>query len=494
MTMLRFLLPIVLLVGCVSPTKTTATSSENEPTTNTAKESATTEKQIVFEAADGTTVDAFEGSLQVPENRSANNSRSLTLKYVRFPATGQQQGSPIVYLAGGPGGSGIETAKHQRFPLFMAMREFGDVIAFDQRGTGASNDLPNCSSSIEINVTSKTSDEEYFETQRAALAECLGFWKSKGIDIHGYNTVENAADLDALRVHLGAEKISLWGISYGTHLSLAAMKQMDQHLDRVIIASVEGLSQTVKLPARSDLYFDRLQAAINTSPTAKENFPDIQKLIGSVLDRLEAEPMQLNIPVQSGEPIPFLLQRRDMQQITAALVADPARASLILNVYRAIDAGDTNFIAGILARGIDPNETTISFRPMSYLMDIASGTSPERRAMVTHQAQTALVGLHMNFSMPLEDVDPSLVLGENFRKPPVSNVPTLVLSGTLDGRTYPQSAQEATIGLTNRQTVTIKNGGHNLFMLSPEVTHTIEEFMRGETVDGREIFIELPDF
>ncbi len=167
------------------------------------------ETSIVFEAQSGEKVDAFEGSLSVPENRAAENSREITLKYVRFPATGNKPGAPIIYLAGGPGGSGIQTAKYNRFPLFMAMREFGDVIAFDQRGTGASNDLPNCTSSEHISKTEPVSDEVYFQTQRDAFAECLEFWGKEGVDIYGYTTRENASDLDDLRKHLGAEKINL---------------------------------------------------------------------------------------------------------------------------------------------------------------------------------------------------------------------------------------------------------------------------------------------
>ena len=114
--------------------------------------------------------------------------------------------------------------------------------------------------------------------------------------------------------------------------------------------------------------------------------------------------------------------------------------------------------------------------------------------MITQQAETALMGPHMNFSMHLETVDASLDLGETFRSAPVSDVPTLLISGTLDGRTYPESGQEATAGLSNRQTVIVENGGHNVFMQSPEVTTVIQDFMRGETVDGREIYIELPEF
>ena len=153
------------------------------------------ETPIMFEASSGQSVAAFAGAFTVSENRDDPDSRTLTLKYVRFPATGDAGGSPIIYLAGGPGGSGIQTAKHQRFPMFMAMRAFGDVIAFDQRGTGASNDAPNCVSSQINDDTARLSDAQHIKMQKDALSECLGFWQSQGVDVHGYTTPQNVADL-----------------------------------------------------------------------------------------------------------------------------------------------------------------------------------------------------------------------------------------------------------------------------------------------------------
>ena len=76
-----------------------------------------------FETVDGEKVRAELGTLTVPENRSKKDSRTIQLKFVRFKSTSETPGSPIVYLAGGPGGSGIDTARGSRFPLFMALRE-----------------------------------------------------------------------------------------------------------------------------------------------------------------------------------------------------------------------------------------------------------------------------------------------------------------------------------------------------------------------------------
>ncbi len=269
---------------------------------------------------------------------------------------------------------------------------------------------------------------------------------------------------------------------------------MDDHVERVVMTAIEGLDQTVKQPVRSDQYFERLQAAIDGVPEAKAKYPDVKALIKRVLNRLAEAPLLLEVQMRDGSSAPYLLQKRELQQFTGGMVSDPARVVHILKIYSALDAGNLEPVAKVISRFVDPADTAVSFRPMSYLMDVASGSGVERREMIVEQAETSLLGLHMNFSMHLETVEPSLDLGDEFRLPPESDVPTLVLSGTLDGRTYPESGQEATIGLSNRQTVKVVNGGHNLFMLSPDVTAVIQDFMRGEDVDGRVITVDLPKF
>ena len=77
-----------------------------------------------FEASNGTKVEAEKGTFLVPENRSDPNTRQIEIGFVRFRSTSENPGAPIVYLAGGPGGTGVGTARRWRFPLFMAMREF----------------------------------------------------------------------------------------------------------------------------------------------------------------------------------------------------------------------------------------------------------------------------------------------------------------------------------------------------------------------------------
>ncbi|MDF2178651.1 alpha/beta hydrolase [Aliiglaciecola sp. CAU 1673] len=449
------------------------------------------EQAFEFVADSGEKVSAYRGELQVPEFRGDENSRLIPLRYVRFAATTDKPGAPIVYLAGGPGGSAVAAAKWRRFPLFMALREFGDVIALEQRGTGDSNILPECQPDQELPHQQGFTDEQFIQQYRQAFAGCLTFWREQGVDVRGYNTNESVADLDALRQHLGAQKLSLWGISYGTHLALAAVKLMPEKLDKIILASVEGLDQTIKLPAQTDAYFARLQQAIDGNEQLKAQFPDVQALMRRVHDKLEKSPQLLNLADEQQPAQPFMLQRRDMQRLASAMVADPAWVLQLLKLYQAADHGVYAPVSQVIRRYYKPAES-LKFSPMSTLMDVASGIDEKRKAQVSEQAETALLKDYLNPSLFLDGVAPELDLGNDFRTNPKAEIPALVLSGTLDGRTYIDSQREAVRGLSNKVEVTVVNGGHNLFMISPKVTETIKAFMAGKTLSETRIDVPFP--
>ena len=88
-----------------------------------------------FKGWQGQDTDAERGFLDVAEDRRDPRSRKIRLSYVRFASTAAKPGPPIVYLAGGPGGTATRALSGPRFPIMMALREVADVIAFDQRGS-----------------------------------------------------------------------------------------------------------------------------------------------------------------------------------------------------------------------------------------------------------------------------------------------------------------------------------------------------------------------
>ena len=207
-------------------------------------------KPYTFENEKGEKVESEFGTLLVPENRSNPQSNLIELAFVRFKSTSKNPGPPIVYLAGGPGGSGIGTAKGTRFPLFMALREIADVIAFDQRGTGHSKPNLGCYDRLAMPLDVAPSREaalKELRAERTQLRLVTGATVQR-VDLTGYNTNESADDLEDLRKALGAKQISLWSISYGTHLAFATMRRHPKSIHRAILAGIEGPDHTYKLP------------------------------------------------------------------------------------------------------------------------------------------------------------------------------------------------------------------------------------------------------
>jgi pimeloyl-ACP methyl ester carboxylesterase len=436
-----------------------------------------------FRAASGTTVNAQLGELTVPEHRGKTGTRQIRLRYVRFPATTRTPGAPIVYLAGGPGGSGIETARRERFPMFMALREVADVIALDQRGTGQSNDIPVCDSGVSSASDAPLTSEIVEQGMREAAIVCQRFWRERGVDLAGYTTAENASDLDDLREALGARKITLWGISYGSHLAFAALKQMSPRLDHVVIASGEGLSQTVKMPAHTDAYFARLSAALRAGNPGVDT-PDVPALIRRVHARLEREPVTVGS---------LAIGKYDVQLLAASSIADPSGAVRLIKLYEAMDRGDFSQPAQLL-RAFVRTTAPIKMNGMPEAMDIASGISDADLATIREQAKTSLLGDTLNFPMPhLRGALGVPDLGEGFRAPVKTNVPTLLIMGTLDGRTYLEAQAENLSGFTNARQLFVANAGHNVYMTSPEITPAVVAFLRGEKPPAR-IAIDPPQW
>jgi pimeloyl-ACP methyl ester carboxylesterase len=433
-----------------------------------------------FTAGNGTKVDAERGTFAVPEDRDDPNSRTINLSFVRFKSTSPNPGPPIIYLAGGPGGAGTGTAQGARFPLFMALREVADVIAFDQRGTGLSQRPPLCLAQNAPSTDTPLTRAIIVAFYRTELARCFDWWTAQGIAIDGYTTLENAHDIDDLRRALGVEKVNLWGISYGSHLGLAMLKYHPQSVARAVLAGIEGLDETVKLPSENDAYFARVQAVIDADPTAKAAYPDLAGLMRRVHARLNATPAIATFtPQGKTEPVTVSFDGFAVQLLASGMIADPSSVRRLPAFYAALDSGQYTQAAQLLHGQFLARPPT--FAGMPEAMDLASGVTSQRMARLEKEFATAILGDALNFPMPhIAGIRPQLDLGEAFRGPFTSTVPTLFISGTLDGRTYPAEAAETAKGFTNGARLIVENGGHNIYEADPRIGEAVLAWFKGQ--------------
>src|SRR5213595_588701 len=82
----------------------------------------------VLGAAEGVKEKARCGTLEVFEDRVRKNGRTIALKVVVFPATGQDKAAdPLFYIPGGPGSSATEDAPYVARE-FTKIREHRDLV------------------------------------------------------------------------------------------------------------------------------------------------------------------------------------------------------------------------------------------------------------------------------------------------------------------------------------------------------------------------------
>jgi pimeloyl-ACP methyl ester carboxylesterase len=434
-----------------------------------------------FENSRKERVDAEFGRLYVPENRVNPKSRLLELAFVRFRSTSPNPGSPIIYLAGGPGGSGIAAARGSRFPLFMAMREVADVIALDQRGTGESKPSVLCPGTYEIPANVEPSYQAFLKTARERSRECVEMLKGQGADLAGYTTNESADDIEALRVALGAKKVSLWGISYGTHLALATIKRHGKKIDRSILAGVEGLDGTHKLPSDVQKHLEDIAAQVKADPVLGKEIPDLLGLMRSVFDQLEKQPVTLDVPdPQTKQPVKVVINKFVMQFLTAATIGTGDIASYP-RIFLAASKGDYSEVA---AFWLGFSRTRLG-SAMASVMDCASGGTKARADRIEREATTAMLGNYANIVFPdVCDAWGNPDLGDAFRRPSRSDVPVLFISGTLDGRTPVSNAEAELKFFPNGRHLILEGAWHSdpLFLSSPRIKDIMLEFMHGRPV------------
>lgn len=165
------------------------------------------------------------GTITVPENREAEDSRSIRLMYVHVPATGEAEDrreDPVIYLTGGPGvpvESYVERLRDH--PLF----ETRDLYILEQRGIANSGAFCPQYSSLSPDLADPRSFAELEQAMADRMALCFSEARARGVDLRGYNTQENARDVKALRQALGYEQWNVWGISYGSHLGQMVMHE-----------------------------------------------------------------------------------------------------------------------------------------------------------------------------------------------------------------------------------------------------------------------------
>ena len=166
-------------------------------------------------------VEADCTALRVPLDRSGATPGTVRLRVARY--TPPSRRPTLLYLSGGPGGAGVQEFSDVLFEVGGLSGRF-DLVSFDQRGTGDSG-LLRC--------RALERDDRLRST--AAAADCAS---RLGARRAFYTTRDSVEDVEAVRQALGVQKLTLFGISYGTKLALAYARAHPDRVERMALDSV----------------------------------------------------------------------------------------------------------------------------------------------------------------------------------------------------------------------------------------------------------------
>ncbi|QEW04300.1 alpha/beta hydrolase [Microbacterium lushaniae] len=211
--------------------------------------------------------------LEVPMDYTAPSEERMRIGVLRVPAQGspEERLGSLVINPGGPGESGmlIAAALSLRLAESPVLQRF-DLVGFDPRGVGASTPSIRCFSDAErdageAKTTLVGASGTWTEEDTAALVEKCAEASGGEEVLAAVGTRDAARDIDVLRAVLGDEKLTFFGMSYGTRLGAVYAEQFPENvramvLDGAVDPRADGEGQRIATLAGFQRSFEQLAA------------------------------------------------------------------------------------------------------------------------------------------------------------------------------------------------------------------------------------------
>lgn len=233
------------------------------------------------------------GALRVPENHAKPNGRTIEIAVAVIEPKSLKPTDPVVMVHGGPGGAELDSYVF-RFEEPLGART---TILFDQRGAGRSGPTL-CPQLGDIlfgaSVRGLPPDAETAELVRGHKT-CHDQLVEDGIDLTQYNTDATVADMEALRTALGYDRWKVYGISYGTAVGLAYLRDHAERLNALVLDSVYPLDAPGASNIVSNMMasFKQLSDACTKNTACRARFGNVEANFQKALEGLVREPLKV---------------------------------------------------------------------------------------------------------------------------------------------------------------------------------------------------------
>ncbi|NVJ62279.1 MAG: alpha/beta fold hydrolase [Gammaproteobacteria bacterium] len=496
-TVIRPLLPLIFITTAASVFSQNTKTDDPifaRDSFNLAPISCPFKNEIKFEKQD---IECF--LLEVPENREKPDSRYIELHIVKLnakvddvskeeekasstasdasnsaqvtqPEPGKRD-DPVVYLTGGPGAKVTTYVKRFKDHGLLKHR---DLYIIEQRGIGFSDDF--CPE-YALRYPHIDNKENFIEQQQAnnqRAKYCAENAQRAGVDLTGYNTIENARDVQALRLALGLNSWNVWGISYGSILGQAYVKQDEAAIEAIAIDAIMPINaRDNALHWRVTKWYHRvltlLDEACQEHAECGSNYPNLADRVRAAVMSVDDQGLELTVPVSAKFPegkaylhpdlagmAPFSLFYE--QSNYAALPA------LIEHWSRALETKNTDLLALLFSTNNSFFSSSRGMRDAILCNDggfdsIAASLKTDHDEFPVLAKARGSTTIAETFAQQCRELGMTPRPSEQYQLAQ-TDVPALIIEGDMDPITPPPLAEVILPGFTNATYVEFPYAGH----------------------------------
>jgi pimeloyl-ACP methyl ester carboxylesterase len=394
----------------------------------------------------------------------------VPLNVEELPASGKPRG--VMFLvAGGPGQASAHVFDLAQDGSFWRLFfPHYTLVTYDDRGTGTSAPL-SCPGLF-------TPGQDYGADEIARLVGTCG--DSLGTSSAFYATRDHAEDMETVRLAIGADRIAIWGTSYGTKQAIAYALAHPDHVERLLLDSV--LPPEGPDPFGGDMLrnLPHALAALCHGSLCRSATADPVGDVVTLANRLAVTPLEGTVKVPGRAPVAARLDGVDFLSLVVDSDLSPGVASELPAAVSSALAGRPAALERLaVLDDFGSDEPNIEF---DTALDLATtcddGLFPwqpdsavEDRQAVVDAALAALppgaTGPFGSWATGLGTWQycvawPTPAGGAPLASKPLPNVPVLVLSGDRDMRTPTAGARAVAARFPHADVLVVPGMGHSV--------------------------------
>ncbi len=415
------------------------------------------------------------GMLDVPENPDRPEGRWLPIHIAVLPAlSGKALPDPIAILMGGPGEEAIGAAGDYA-GQFAALRQDRDLLFVDQRGAGQSAPL-HCD--LFDPSDAAISLRDLFPP--AAVAACEQR-SAQAADLTRYDYPSFARDLDQVRRALGYGKLNLFAGSYGTRAAQVYLRAYPDSVRTAYLGSVVPLDIETPLnfARTAQTALDHLFADCTEDSACHRAYPQLADEVRQLFERLDAGEARATVP---GRSDPVVLGRgRVAEWIRAKLYRPKSSTDLPWLLHRAF-TGDWQPVADAILANAQGADHALSFGLFFAITCNEDIPFIEEKAVAAASAGTFLGEYRLRQQQAACKPWPRNTLPAGYRRPIVSAVPTLFVTGDRDSATPLDFTDRVAPGFADHAILLAHGQGHTDW--SDCIAARYAQFLHSGTAQG----------